>query len=147
MEIQIKKIPQTQQERITIECFELTPKFNMIVRYIKSLQGTLSGEIEDKIYEIGIQDIYYIEVVDDRTFLYTKGKVYLTRQKLYELEEALKEASFLRISKSVIVNLLKIKSLKPALNGRFSAELFNGESVIISRKYVPAFKEKIKNKN
>ena len=50
----------------------------------------------------------------------------------------------MRISKSVVVNLMKIKALKPAMNGRFSAVLSNGEEVIISRKYVPCLKEKIR---
>ena len=40
--------------------------------------------------------------------------------------------------------LLLIRSMKPALNGRFCATLMNGEDVIISRKYVQEFKEKIR---
>ena len=77
----------------------------------------------------------------------TAKNVYDTRQKLYEIEEILADKAFLRISKSVVVNLMKIKALKPAMNGRFSAVLSNGEEVIISRKYVPSLKEKIRGGN
>lgn len=67
-----------------------------------------------------------------------------TRQKLYELEAALKEKRFLRISKSTLVNLMKIKAIKPALNGRFTALLYSGEETVISRKYVPELKKALK---
>ncbi|MCR4867217.1 MAG: LytTR family transcriptional regulator DNA-binding domain-containing protein, partial [Lachnospiraceae bacterium] len=92
---------------------------------------------------IPIVDIFYVESVDDRTFIYLSGDCYETAHKLYELEEILNERRFIRISKSVIVNLLKIECVKPALNGRYLCHLKNGEDVIISRKYVPEFKEKL----
>lgn len=84
-----------------------------------------------------------MESVDDRTFIYLSGDCYETSHKLYELEEILNERRFIRISKSVIVNLLKIECVKPALNGRYLCHLKNGEDVIISRKYVHEFKEKL----
>lgn len=144
MDIKVIKITDEKDEKITIECHEVTREVNSIVRFVKSLQKTISGELDDREYEISIQDIYYIESVDNKSYLYTKNKVYQIREKLYEIEETLSESSFLRVSKSVVVNLLKIKSIKPALNGRFSAVLTNGEAVIISRKYVPTLKEKIR---
>ena len=49
----------------------------------------------------------------------------------------------MRISKSVIVNLMKVDYIKPALNGRYMCRLTNSEDVIISRKYVPEFREKL----
>ena len=44
----------------------------------------------------------------------------------------------------MIVNLMKITSVRPALNGRFLAVLKNGEEIIISRKYVPSLKNILK---
>jgi DNA-binding LytR/AlgR family response regulator len=63
---------------------------------------------------------------------------------LYEFEELLADRSFARISKSVVVNLMKITSIKPALNGRFLCQLKNNENVIISRKYVAEIKERLR---
>ena len=73
-----------------------------------------------------------------------KCKVYETRHKLYELEEMLQEKRFLRVSKSTLLNLMKVSSIKPALNSRFTAVLFSGEQIVISRKYVPALKKTLK---
>ena len=62
---------------------------------------------------------------------------------MYELEERFVGTDFLRVSKSVIMNLSKVKSLSPAFNGRFEATMKNGEKVIVSRQYVPVLKEKL----
>lgn len=48
---------------------------------------------------------------------------------------------FVRVSKSVILNVNKIKSLAPAFGGRYEALLKNGEKIIISRQYVSSLKE------
>lgn len=81
--------------------------------------------------------------MENKTFFYCKEAVYESKQKLYELEESLANSDMLRISKSVMLNLSKIKSLSPALNGRFEAILDNGERVIISRQYVAGLKKRL----
>ena len=141
MEIKIVKISEEYPEQIVIRCYAITDEVREIAAFVKSRQGQLSGTMDEKQYEIPVTDLFYIEAVDNRTYLYTKDKVYETRYKLYELEDLLREKHFLRISKSVIINLMKVQSLKPALNGRFTAILKNGEEVIISRKYVKDLKE------
>ena len=69
--------------------------------------------------------------------------VYEVREKLYTLEGMLPVESFMRASKSAILNLNKVKSLSPAFGGRFEAVLDNGEKTIISRQYVPVLKERL----
>ena len=76
--------------------------------------------------------------------IYTKNKVYETRQRLYELEELLREKHFLRVSKSMLLNLMKVGSIKPARGSRFIAVLRTGEEVVISRKFVPDLKKALK---
>ena len=88
-------------------------------------------------------NVYYFEGVDNKVFLYCKQNVYETKLKLYEIEEEYKNTDFFRASKSVILNVAKIKSISPAYSGRFEAQLFNGEVVVISRQYVPELKKKL----
>ena len=54
------------------------------------------------------------------------------------------EKHFLRVSKSVLLNLMKVRAIRPALNSRFTAELITGEQVVITRKYVPELKKALK---
>ena len=144
MEIRIKKIAKEDPEMVEIGCHEISDEVKEIVAFVKSRQGQLSGRVDGRQYEIAISDILYVESVDNRTFLYTAEQFYETRQRVYELEEVLKKKHFLRISKSTLLNLMKVRSIRPALNGRFSAVLSNGEEIIISRKYVSDLKNTLK---
>ena len=143
MEIEICEIGYDKKEYIKIGCHKVDSNVKEIVNFIKSRQGSIDVKNGEMKYNIPIVDIFYVESVDDRTFIYLSSDCYETVHKLYELEEILNERRFIRISKSVIVNLLKIECVKPALNGRYLCHLTNGEDVIISRKYVPEFKEKL----
>lgn len=144
MEIKLLKIAKGQPEQIEIRCHEITEEVREIVTFVKTRQGQLTGVQEGKQYEIPVLDVCYIEAVDNKVFLYTQKQVFETKQKLYELEELLKEKYFLRVSKSLLLNLMKVKSIKPALNGRFLAILQSGEEIIISRKYVQELKVALK---
>ncbi len=143
MEIEICEIGYDKKEYIKIGCHKVDSNVKEIVNFIKSRQGSIDVKNGEMKYNIPIVDIFYVESVDDRTFIYLSDDCYETSHKLYELEEILNERRFIRISKSVIVNLLKIECVKPALNGRYLCHLKNGEDVIISRKYVHEFKEKL----
>lgn len=144
MEIRLKKIAGDEADTVEIRCHEVNDEVMEIVAFVKSRQGQLSGSIEGRQYEIAVGDILYVESVDNRTFLYTAEQSYETRQRVYELEEALKKKRFLRISKAALVNLMKVRSIRPALNGRFLAVLSNGEEIMISRKYVPDLKKTLR---
>ncbi|MBP0974258.1 MAG: LytTR family transcriptional regulator DNA-binding domain-containing protein [Oscillospiraceae bacterium] len=144
MDIRIVTIGEERQEYIEIGCHTTDESINEIVSFIKSRQGAVEGTKDDRQYQIPVVDIFYIESVDDRTFIYLEQDCYESRKKLYEFEAVLASRRFARISKAVILNLMKIVSISPALNGRFLCKLTNGEEVIISRKYVPDIKEKLK---
>lgn len=144
MELKLLKIAKEQPEQIEIRCHQITEEVREIVAFVKTRQGQLTGLQEGKQYEVPMPDILYIEAVDNKVFLYTQKQVYETKQKLYELEELLRQKYFLRVSKSLLLNLMKVRSIKPALNGRFTAILQSDEEIIISRKYVPELKKALK---
>ena len=144
MHTRITKIDRDKPELLEIQCHSVSEEVREIVAFVKSRQGQLTGIADERQYEISISDIFYIESVDNKAFIYTKSKVYETRQKLYELEEMLSKKHFLRVSKSTLLNLMKVSAIKPALNSRFTAVLQSGEQVVITRKYVPELKKALK---
>ncbi len=141
MKINVETIDKTKEEQIIIQCYEVTEYINEIVGFLKSRETSVTAYSDSQIYNIALQDIYYIESVDNKTFAYLQNDVYEIKNKLYELEFIFNGKKFFRCSKSVIINFMKIEFIKPALNGRFVAKLKNNEDVIISRKYVSAFKK------
>ena len=146
MDVEIEKIGAGDRERVLIRCRAVTEEVREIEAFVKSRQGSLSGVRDERQYEVAIADLYFIESVDGKTFLYTKDQVYETPYRVYELESLLKANAFLRVSKSTLLNLMKIRAIRPALNGRFSAVLQSGEEVIISRNYVKDLKSALKGR-
>ena len=144
MDVRIEYIGRDDGEVVLIRCHEITEEVREIESFVKSRQGSLPGTSESRQYEIPVTDVYYAESVDGKTFIYTDGGVYETSYRIYELEDMLRPKHFLRISKPMLVNLMKIQSIQPAFNGRFTAVLRSGEKIIISRNYVKALKAALK---
>ena len=144
MNVRIEQIEKEREEMVLIRCHAVTDEVREIESFVKSRAGSLTGTSDTKQYEIAVTDVCYVESVDGKTFLYTHDMVYETAYRIYELEELLKPKHFLRISKPMLVNLMKIRSIQPAFNGRFTAVLHSGEKVIISRNYVKALKTALK---
>ena len=88
------------------------------------------------------EDIYMIRVEDKQTKVYTEDKDYLVKKPLYQIEENL-DSNFVRVSKTTIVNLRKIKRVAPSLKGMMFIELKNGLKDNISRKYLSDFKNSL----
>lgn len=85
-------------------------------------------------------EIYMFRVEDKQVNVYTQNNSYVVKKALYQVEESL-NGDFVRISKTTIVNLKKIKRVAPSLKGMMFIELKNGLKDNISRKYLPDFKQ------
>ncbi len=140
MQLKISRIPPEETEVLDIRCHRISDDVQEIISFVKSRQGQLTAVKDGQSSEIPLIDIFYAESVDNRVFIYTAKDSYEVRLKLYELEEMMKGRSFLRVQKSMLLNLMKVKSIRPALGGRYGALLKNGEEVVISRKYVADLK-------
>ncbi len=145
MEVKIKQIPDEEPEILEIRYHRLTDEIGEIISFVKSGQGQLAARKDGRDMEVPVVDVFYAESVDNRVFLYTAKESFEVRMKLYELEEKLRGRSFIRVQKSTLLNLMKIEGIKPALGGRYSAMLKNGEEILISRKYVTDLKNALIN--
>ena len=143
MKVSVKKISDRDGEQVIIECVEVTKDIEDIRVYALTKGTTLTGVSGEQTYQFKLENIYYFEAVGERVFAYAKEMVYEVKTRLYELENAYSDKYFVRCSKSFIINLMKLQSISPALNGRFTAHMKNGENIIISRQYVPALKKAV----
>lgn len=126
--------------RVVIRCDCATDEIMRLKYHIELFDQKIQVKKDHEWSFISLLDVFYFEFVDNRTFLYTEGDVSEVRQRLYELENILSDKDFIRISKSQIVNINKIRSLKPEMNRTILATMCNGEQLYISRKYVPAIR-------
>ncbi|MNW45645.1 putative HTH-type transcriptional regulator [compost metagenome] len=141
MKVSIEEISRDQNEEIIIRCHEVNDDILKLLNKLKSEPAMLLGYDEDNIHRLRIADVYYFEAVDNKVFIYCKEKVFESKLKLYELEELCEGKKFFRATKSSIINLTKMSSVKPSISGRFEAKLDNGERLVVSRQYVPVMKK------
>ena len=126
--------------QVVINCRQIDDEVLRLKCHIELFDKKLQTKKDNELHFINSFDVLYFESVDNRTFLYTEDDVLEIKQRLYELEVILSDKDFIRISKSQIVNINKIKSLKPELNRTILATMCNGEHLYISRKYVQAIR-------
>jgi len=130
-----------EEDSITISVRCMTDSIMRAVNLLKS-PDSLTVYIDGQAFLLPANDVYYVESVELKTYVYAEKTVYRSRLKLYEIEDMLSNGDFLRVSKQVVLNVKKILSVAPAGESRFQAMLTNGEKVTISRQYVRALKER-----
>ena len=113
--------------QVIIQCKKIDEEILRLRNNIELFDKKLYAKKDNELFLINSSDILYFDSVDNRTFLYTNDDVMEIKQKLYELEILLSDKDFVRISKSQIVNINQIRSLKPELNRTILVTMFNGE--------------------
>lgn len=142
MKVEVKQVTSKEDEQAVISVVTITEDIQNAIDILDHNCRVIPILSDGETVMCKTDNIYYIESVDKRSYVYTKENCYETKSRLYELEEVL-SASFFRCSKAMIINIRKIKSVKGELNGRMNAELLNGEQIVISRAYVKELKKKL----
>lgn len=142
MKVEVKQVTSKEDEQAVISAVTITEDIQNAIDILDHNCRVIPVLSDGETVMCKTDNIYYIESVDKRSYVYTKENCYETKYRLYELEEVL-SASFFRCSKAMIINIRKIKSVKGELNGRMNAELLNGEQIVISRAYVKELKKKL----
>ena len=145
MKLTIHQNKELKEEEIVIHCIRMDKRLQKPCNYIRQFTFSVEGENEGKQYQLAPEEIYYIDSVDGKSFLYDAAQSYFCRQTLTALESQLKNTTFVRISKSCILNTAYLKCVEPYANHRMKAELKNGEYLLISRNYIEALKDKIRS--
>lgn len=140
MKLTIEQIAKEKEEEVKVCCHDSEAVWVQNVREAALGQICVCGYKDNVLYRLRLSDIYYFEVVDGVSFLYTQGDVFTAKEKLYEFEGISSRSALFRCSKSMILNADKIDYVRPSVSGRFEAVLSNGEMVIVSRKYVAELK-------
>lgn len=143
MRLSIRKVDSSEKEQVILECVEMNEDFEDIRKYVLMKGDTIIGYIDEKLYQVPLAEILYFEAVGEQVFAYTTDNIFSIKSRLYELEALYSDRKFIRCSKSMVVNIMKIESFRPAMESRFYAKMTNGEDIIISRMYAKNLKKKL----
>lgn len=116
-----------------------------LIQYLEKLKSkrNIVGYKHKRMYLISIDDIEYIEGFSKECYIHTLDDEYQSEYKLYELEEMLQDTSFIRISKSILVNLCFVDYILTEANMKYGLYMKSHMKLTLNRKYVLAFKQKI----
>lgn len=129
---------------ITIRYPDMNHDVQRIISLLKSFDTQIKCSDNGTERLVNASEIFYVESVDKKTFLYLKNAVYRTEFRLYQLAEDFTHLGFVQISKSCILNINALESIKPLMNSRMEATLKNGEKIQINRKYLSGIKQALK---
>lgn len=142
MRIRFEQVDNKEQEQALIRATEKNADILNAIDLLENGSGGLTVTRDGNTYLCKLTQIYYIESVDKRTWIYTRDGCFESRERLYELEEKL-GMYYVRVSKSMIINLRKIRHVSAQTGARMIAELLNGEKVVISRSYAGEIKRRL----
>ena len=107
MKVSVIRPSSDEEDEIIIRCHTLSDDMDRLIHRLRYGEIKFTGYDEHGISTIAASDIYYFETVDNKVFAYCKQSVYKVKERLYQLEEVIEELPFMRISKSMIVNIGK----------------------------------------
>lgn len=128
---------------VSITCKQLTPDIERIIATLRMMDHQLTARKGSEVHMLDIAQVLYMESVDRKCFIYTDDDVYESDFRLYELEQQLEECGFFRVSKSCLIHLQKIRSLKADINRKIRITMSNGEQIMASRQYAEALKQRL----
>ena len=147
MRLILRERQDLEHPEVIIEYRELTDGVKRVSAFVRSVDQSISCKREGKEFSIPLSDVFYIESVDKKTFVYGETEVYQTGLRLTELEKMLSHAGFVRVSKSVILNIEKLQGVKNLANSRLEAFLSNNERICVSRKYLKEIRAVLLRRN
>ena len=100
-------------------------------RYLKRLAVRSAG----KTVFVDVEDIDWMEAAENYVQLHAGRAGHLLHVAMNTLEKSLDPEIFLRIHRSMIVNVQRIKELQPALHGEYVITLENGVRLQSGRVY------------
>ena len=95
----------------------------------------VSFKSRDRIMFVDVPDIEWIEAADNYVDLHVGKQSHLVRHTLSYLESRLDPRRFVRIRHSTIVNVEKVKELRPTSGGEYDVVLQSGAVLETSRRY------------
>jgi two-component system LytT family response regulator len=84
---------------------------------------------------LDVTAIDWIDAAGDYMCLHAGGQTHVLRATMKELEDMLDPAVFQRVHRSTIVNLARVRSLRPHVNGECFLRLQSGQEVKLSRSF------------
>ena len=142
MDIELVIDEEIEKEKIIIYAKNNNSQITEIINKItNNNDNTIIGYIESEAFILNVKDIWSFYTEDNKVYAKMSNKIYKIKYRVYEIEEMVKNFSFIRISNSEIVNIKKIESLNLGITGTVIFKFKDGSITYASRRSISKIKE------
>lgn len=143
MKLSVQLNKSLEEPSVLVEYAKVDREVETILAALNSVGAELVGRKGKELVRIPAAEVLYCEAVDGNVFLYTPEAVIESALRLSDIEQRARHTGFVRVSRTVLVNLYRVAGLRPFPNARLQLRMDNGEYVVASRQFAPMVKKKL----
>ena len=145
MKVEIKLEPEILETCVEIHTKEISQEITDLMKKLQNnIENRIVAWLNEKVYILEAKEIESIYSNQGKVYIRKDSIEYITKNKLYELEEKINEKSFIRISNSEIINFDKVENLDLSINGTIQIKFKSGYITYASRRNIKKIKEYLK---
>ncbi len=113
-------------------------RFDGLLQDVKSKSAPADRVVvktDKRMVLVPVDEIEWVEAADNYVVLHTAKEHHMQRETLAAMAERLPPEKFVRISRSAIVNVGRVKELQPLFHGEYAVMLKNGTRLTLTRTY------------
>lgn len=135
------------EDELTLQYQKVTPEVERVLKFVSGEHSRLIGFGDNVKVVLEPNEILYLESVDGKVFAYTDKDVLRMDYTLSQMTQILSDINFFRCSKSMIINIDKVKYLQSLPSNRIDATMCNGEHVMINRTFAVDFRKRLRGED
>lgn len=145
LKIEVEINQNIEDTMVLIKAKETSMEVQELIQRIQNINcdNKIVVSKNEKIYILNFEEIDSIYSNQGRVCINKNNEEYLTKSRLYELEEQLSN-NFIRISNSEIINFDKVENLDLSITGTIQLKLKSGYTTYVSRRNIKKIKEYLK---
>jgi two-component system LytT family response regulator len=129
------EIRKSKDQEFTNRVLELLSSVNSAKKAIPEFEDRLAIRTNGRVVFLNLDEIHWVEAAANYVRLNTGKDSYLFRETISRISERLNPVDFVRIHRSMIVNVRRIKELIPVNSGEYVVILNSGKELSCSRGY------------
>jgi len=102
------------------------------------MDGHIAVRQWNRVHFVRVEDIDFVEAEDNYVVVHAASRTYKGRDRISDVESQLDARRFVRIHRSTIVHLAKIREVQPLTHGDHAVILRDGKVLRVARSRRPA---------
>ena len=134
-----RRLGEPDHERLSNQLRQLAGRFGAETQYLQRM----AVKMDDRLILLNIEQVDWLEAAGNYVCVHVGKQSHIVRDSLSHMESCLDPARFIRIHRSTLVNLDRIRELRPHWHGDYQIILQSGQVLPLSRRHRTALTEKL----